>query len=241
MKNLKFLSALVVAGGVFFAGAMSTTTALAADPDSGGKGTNTQPADQGKDKEKEKKLAAKGAKIGDPAPAFTLTDTDGKTVKLADFKGKIVVLEWFNPGCPYIHKHHDPEIGNMTFNKLYSEYNSKDVVFLAINSSAKGMEGNGKDVNAKAKGDYKMEYPILLDEDGTVGRAYGARTTPHVFIIATDGTLAYNGAIDNSTDPKKAGDKNYAKVALDELLAGKKVSTSETKPYGCGVKYAKKS
>jgi peroxiredoxin len=225
MKSMKFIAALMVAGGVALAGTLSTQQAFAADPDS------SKSAQPGK-----KDKAPAGATVGSEAPAFTLTDTDGKSHNLSDFKGKIVVIEWFNPECPFIVKHHKV---NPTFNNLFSEYNSKGVVFLAINSSAKGKQGNGKDLNAKMKTDYKMEYPILMDEDGKVGMAYGAKTTPHVFIIGTDGKIAYNGAIDNNTDVKKAGDKNYAKMALDEMLAGKPVTTAETKPYGCSVKYAK--
>lgn len=226
MKNMKFVAALLIAGGVALAGTLSTTQAFAADP---------EPSKGDKGKADHKNDAKPGA-VGSTAPAFTLTDTDGKSHALADLKGKIVVIEWFNPECPFIVKHHKV---NTTFNNLFSEYNSKGVVFLAINSSAKGKQGNGKDLNAKMKTEYKMEYPILIDEDGAVGTAYGAKTTPHVFIIGTDGKIAYNGAIDNSTDVKKAGDKNYAKMALDEMLAGKPVSTTETKPYGCSVKYAK--
>jgi peroxiredoxin len=229
MKSMKFIAALIVAGGVALGGALTSTQTFAAEPDPS---KDAQPGK--KDKKDEGKSA--GATVGSQAPAWTLTDTDGKTHSLSDFKGKIVVIEWFNPECPFIVKHHKV---NMTFNNLFSEYNSKNVVFLAINSSAKGKQGNGKELNVEMKKEYKMEYPILIDEDGKVGTAYGAKTTPHVFIIGTDGKVAYNGAIDNNTDVKKAGDKNYAKMALDEMLAGKSVTTSETRPYGCSVKYAK--
>ena len=230
MKSMKFIAALMVAGGVALAGTLSSTQAFGADPEPG----KQHQGDKGKSDHKDE---AKPGAVGSTAPTFTLTDTDGKTHNLADLKGKIVVLEWFNPECPFILKHHKV---NTTFNNLNSEYNSKGVVFLAINSSAKGKQGNGKSLNAEKKSEFKMEYPILIDEDGKVGMAYGAKTTPHVFIIGTDGTIAYNGAIDNSTDPKKPGDKNYAKLALDEMLAGKAVTTTQTKPYGCGVKYAAK-
>lgn len=232
MKSMKWMAALVVAGGIAFAGTLSSTTAYASEPD---KGKSTDSGKKDKDKKDDSKGSA-GA-VGSAAPAFTLTDTDGKTVNLSDFKGKIVVIEWFNPDCPFIVKHHKV---NTTFNDLVTEYNSKNVVFLAINSSADGKQGAGKEHNAKMKTEYKMSYPILLDTDGKVGKAYGAKTTPHVFIIGTDGNIAYNGAIDNNTDAKKAGDKNYAKLALDEMLAGKAVSTTETKPYGCSVKFAGK-
>lgn len=195
--------------------------------------------DKSQDDEKSKNKPAEGAaEVGKPAPAFTLTDTDGTTVNLADVvKGgtKIVVLEWFNPGCPFILKHHKD---NKTFNDLYAKYHEKGVEFFAINSGAKGMQGYGKEANRQAKTDFALPYPILLDESGDVGHAYGAKTTPHVFIIAKDGTVAYKGAIDDDNS-MKVGKTNYAAKALDELLAGTSVTTPETKPYGCGVKYAK--
>lgn len=237
MKTFKLFASLVVAGGLAL-GAVSMP--VQAEP-----AKTTQPAPdatQGHKKDGMKKDKDKGtnseasAKIGQPAPAFELTDTDGKTVKLEDYKGKVVVLEWYNPECPFIVKHHKT---NKTFNTLNTEYSSKGVVFLAINSSAKGMEGAGKELNAKMKKEFGLEYPVLLDEAGTVGRAYGAQRTPQVFVIDKAGTLAYKGAIDNNDDRSKAGDKNYVKAALDEILAGKPVSNAETKPYGCSVKYAK--
>ncbi|MBL8999731.1 MAG: thioredoxin family protein [Phycisphaerae bacterium] len=184
--------------------------------------------------DKKDKKKAETAKIGESAPEFALKDTAGKTVSLADFKGKIVVLEWFNADCPFIVKHHK---NATTFNDLHTKYNGKGVVFLAICSSAEGNQGSGVERNAKAKTDFKMEYPILMDADGKVGKTYGAKTTPHCFVIAADGKLVYNGAIDDdkSTDP--AGKTNYVAKAIDELLAGKPVSTPTTKPYGCSVKY----
>jgi peroxiredoxin len=177
---------------------------------------------------------AEGAAIGQAAPAFKLTSTDGKEVSLSDYKGKIVVLEWFNPECPYIVKHHKI---NTTFNDLHKKYAGKDVVMLAINSSADGKQGSGKETNVKAAKDFKMEYPILLDPKGEVGKAYGAKTTPHCFVIGKDGVLAYAGAIDDDKSPETAGKTNYVAKAVDELLAGSSVSTASTKPYGCGVKY----
>lgn len=187
------------------------------------------------EKKSEKSESNEKAKVGEIAPTFSLTDTDGNNVDLATVgKDKVVVLEWFNPGCPFVVKHHEK---NNTFASLNADYASKGVVFLAINSGAKGKEGNGVEANKTAKKDWKIAYPILLDESGVVGRTYGAKTTPHVFIIGKDGKLAYNGAIDNNTDATKAGDKNYARLALDEILAGKPVTTAETKPYGCSVKY----
>ncbi|MBL8763003.1 MAG: thioredoxin family protein [Phycisphaerae bacterium] len=181
-----------------------------------------------KDVKKEQKVAT--AKVGETAPDFTLTDTDGKTVSLAEWtkSGNTVVLEWFNPGCPFIVKHHEK---NPTFANLSKEFKDKKVAFLAINTGA------SKADLAKAKKDWNIAYPVALDTDGKVSKMYGAKTTPHCFVIAADGKLVYSGAIDNDSDMAKAGDKNYVKAALDEILAGKKVTTAETKPYGCPVKY----
>lgn len=191
--------------------------------------------DQG-DKDHGKKDEKAAAKIGEPAPALALKDTDGKDHTLAEHTkaGEIVVIEWFNADCPYIKKHHEI---NKTFNDLHTKYSGKKVTFLAVNSSAAGKEGSGLERNKKAKADYALAYPILLDESGEVGRAYGARTTPHVFIVGADGKLAYAGAIDDDNDPKTPGKVNYVAKALDEMLAGKPVSTTTTRPYGCGVKY----
>jgi peroxiredoxin len=229
MKNAKYLAALIVTGAVALSGALVSTQALARDD---GKKPGAAHMDK---KDKDKKHDKAGGEVGSMAPAFELKDTDGNTVKLSDFKGKVVVIEWFNPECPFIVKHHKTFT---TFNTLHDDYKSRDVVFLAINSSAKDKQGYGLDLNKTKKTEYKMSYPILLDESGQTGKAYGAKTTPHVFVIDTEGKIAYNGAIDNNDNPNKAGDKNYVKMALDEVLAKKPVTTSSTKPYGCGVKYA---
>jgi peroxiredoxin len=183
--------------------------------------------------EKAEKKADK-AKVGELAPNFKLSCTDGKEVTLESLKGKIVVIEWFNPDCPFIVKHHKT---HTTFNDLAAKYKGKDVVMLAINSSAEGKQGSGKERNAKAKTDFKMEYPILMDTDGKIGRAYGARTTPHVYVIDAKGVLAYAGAIDDDDSVDTAGKTNYAANAVDALLKGESVAKAETKPYGCSVKY----
>lgn len=170
------------------------------------------------------------AKVGQAAPAFTLSDHAGKQVSLADHAGKIVVLEWFNEGCPVVVRHYEAD----TMNKLCEKYKEQDVVWLAVNSTA----GNKAESNKKAAESWKMKHQILSDADGKVGKMYGAKTTPHMFIINKDGTLAYAGAIDD--DPNgRMGEKatNYVAKALDELIAGESVSTAETKAYGCSVKY----
>ena len=223
-KNvLTLLSAGVIA--LAFAGAPS---ALAQSKPAKAAETPKQPEVK---KESGKKVEA--AKVGDKAPAISLFDTEGKEHTLASLAGKIVVLEWFNPDCPVVKNYH---ASNKTVNELYSTYSKKDVVFLAINSGAAGEQGSGKDRNAKARKDYALEFPILLDETGTTGRAYGAKATPTAVIIGKDGTIAYWGAIDDDSNTGK-GKTNYVAKALDELLAGKPVSTKETKATGCAVKY----
>jgi peroxiredoxin len=175
---------------------------------------------------------------GQPAPEFTLTDSNGKSHKLSDFKGKFVVLEWLNHGCPFVIKHYGS--GNMQ--GLQKEYTGKDVVWLSIASSAPGKQGNmsPEDANKAKEEKGSASTAVLLDEDGTVGRLYDAKVTPHMFVVNPEGTLIYMGAIDDvkSTDAADiAGAKNYVKQALDEAMAGKPVSEPTTAAYGCGIKY----
>ena len=177
------------------------------------------------------------ASVGQPAPAFAVTDLSGKAVNLADFKGKTVVLEWHNFGCPFVQKHY--RSNNMQ--ALQKKYGS-DVVWLAVNSTHKGatdwMEPGPLTAELNKFGAKPAAY--LVDEPGTMGRAYGAKTTPHMYIIDPTGKLVYNGAIDDkrSTNPEDVKtSKNYVAAALDELKAGKPVSVASTTPYGCTVKY----
>jgi len=179
-------------------------------------------------------VAGPGVDVGDTAPAFTLSDSAGNSVSLADFKGKIVVLEWVNPDCPFVKRHYqEGTMKNLT--SAYSE--SMDVVWLTINST-NYMDAAANAAFAKKEG---ITWPILVDQDGTVGHAYGAATTPHMFVIDAEGTVVYNGAIDD--DPRgnmETGARtNYVSDALNDIAAGKTVSTPETKPYGCSVKYKK--
>jgi peroxiredoxin len=181
----------------------------------------------------EQKMTEK-AKIGAPAPAFSLQDTGGKTINLADYSGKIVVLEWVNPECPYVRRHYNLK----TMTTLADKNKDKDVVWLAV---ATGNTANAEKLKSFAEKD-SIGYPILLDPDGTVARAYGAKTTPHMFIIDKEGKLAYAGGIDNKPNgnpeaPLADGTTNYVDKALSELEAGTAVSTPETKSYGCSVKY----
>jgi peroxiredoxin len=179
-----------------------------------------------------------GARVGQPAPDFTLPDLDGKPVRLADFRGKVVVLEWFNPGCPYVKAAHTR--GSLA--DAAARAAKQGVVWLAINSGAPGKQGTGVATNRAAQADWKMAHPILLDEPGAVGRAYGATNTPHLFVIDASGKLAYRGAVDNSPDGERGAPQGgalveYAAVAVADLLAGRPVQVASTKAYGCSVKY----
>jgi peroxiredoxin len=182
--------------------------------------------------------AAAGLEPGDKAPGFTLTDTEGVQHTLQDYldDGQTVVLEWFNPDCPFIKKHH---ANHRTMNETFTAVMDSDVVWLAINSSAVGNQGYGLQRNQKAVQEYEMPFPVLIDASGEVGLAYGAKTTPHMFIITADGVVAYTGAIDDDRSADKLGETNYVAVALEEIKSGNEVSTPATQPYGCSVKYAK--
>ncbi|MBU2502336.1 thioredoxin family protein [bacterium] len=181
--------------------------------------------------------ALAGVVPGDKAPDFTLTDTAGETHTLSAYlaEGKTVVLEWFNPDCPFIKKHHQD---HRTMDETAAAYKDQGVVWLAINSGAEGKQGAGLERNKKAFKDFKMSFPVLLDPDGTVGRAYGAKKTPHMFIVTREGAVAYMGAIDDDAGVQAPGKTNHVVAALDEILGGKPVTVSETESYGCSVKYA---
>ncbi|MBE0567567.1 MAG: redoxin domain-containing protein [Krumholzibacteria bacterium] len=178
-----------------------------------------------------------GVVPGDKAPDFTLTDTAGQTHSLAALlaDGKTVVLEWFNPDCPFIVKHHKT---HKTMDQTLAAVKDQGVVWLAVNSGAEGKQGAGLERNRKAVEDFAMTFPVLLDADGEVGKAYGALTSPHMFVIAKDGTVAYAGAIDDNRSADTLGQTNYVAEALAAVLAGQPVATAESKPYGCSVKYA---
>ena len=183
-------------------------------------------------------LAADAA-VGQPAPDFALRDLEGKTVKLGDLKGKVVVLEWFNPGCPYVVASHTK--GSLV--DAAAKLAKGDVVWLAVNSAAPGKQGHGVELNREAARKWSLAHPILLDEDGKVGKAYGATNTPHMFVIGKDGKLAYKGAIDNSPDGERGSPQGgtlveYVTAALADVQAGRPVKTAATKASGCGAKYA---
>jgi len=176
---------------------------------------------------------ASGAAVGKPAPDFTLTDSSGHELSLADLEGKVVVLEWLNPDCPFVQRHYREG----TMKRLEAAYADKGVVWLTVNSTHY-MDAKVSAAFAEAQ---EIDWPILIDQDGTVGRAYGAQTTPHMFVIDGRGTVVYAGAIDDDPRGSKPAVErtDYVAQALDEVLAGKPVATPETKPYGCSVKYAK--
>lgn len=178
-------------------------------------------------------------KAGKTAPDFTLKDVKGQAYTLSEItkQGKIVVLEWFNPDCPFVKKHHK---ANKTMAKTFAKYKDKDVVWVAINSGAPGKQGYGADRNKRAIEQYGIHYPVLLDESGDVGRLYKAKTTPHMFVIDKSGNIVYEGAIDNDRARKKLGSVNYVDAALEATLAGKSVKDAVARPYGCSVKYGKK-
>lgn len=213
MKHTLTLAALFLAAGC--GSSTSGDTTPNTDPTATEDSTEATPtettAEQGKD--------------------FTLTDANGNEVSLADYQGKTVVLEWFNPGCPYIVYAH----GEGPLKTMPSEVTTGgEVAWLAINSG-KTAEA---EMNQKAITDWGMEVPVLLDPTGSVGKAYGAKSTPHMFILDGDGEVVYQGALDNAPRGEKDGEYvNYVKQALDEIAAGSQVSMAETQSYGCGVKY----
>jgi len=183
---------------------------------------------------------AQAQKIGEPAPDFQATDSNGQAHKLSEYRGKFVVLEWHNNGCPYTRKHY--ESGNME--RLQKEWTARGVIWFTVISSAPGQQGY---VTAQQENDYMKKMnaaptAALLDPSGDVGKLYAAKTTPHMFVINTNGVLIYDGAIDSKATTDQADiatSTNYVSQALDEAMAGKPVSTPTSRPYGCSVKYAR--
>lgn len=180
--------------------------------------------------------AAQPAQVGQPAPAFTLSDTEGKAHTLADYAGKTVVLEWFNPDCPFVKYAHGP--GGPLASQPAAAI-EQGVVWLAVNSGAAGKQGAGLERNVAARTEYAMAYPVLMDESGAVGKLYGARTTPHLYIIDPGGVLVYAGALDNAPLGEAEGGTrtDHVSAALAALAGGQPLPVAETKPYGCSVKY----
>ena len=183
-------------------------------------------------------VSALAVRVGEPAPDFTSVDSNGKSQRLSDYKGKYVVLEWHNQGCPYTKKHY--ESGNMQ--RLQKEWTAKGVIWLTVISSAPGTQGF---VTPSQENDYVKQVgavptAVLMDPGGSLGHLYGAKTTPHMYIVDPSGTLIYNGAIDDHPTSDQSdikSSKNYVSTALGEAMAGKPVTDSATRPYGCSVKY----
>ena len=209
---------IAIAGAVVLASAIGASLTMAPNAKSGVPGLNVEP--------------------GEAAPSFALTDTNGKTHNLADYKGKYVVLEWLNYGCPYVQTHY--ESGNMP--ELQKKWTKQDVVWLSVVSSAPGKQGHMESaaMNAHTKKVGGAGTAVLMDPAGQVGKSYGAKTTPHMFVIDPKGNVIYAGGIDSKAVSKPQEDSsvtNYVSQALTESMAGKEVSVKKARPYGCGVKY----
>jgi peroxiredoxin len=179
------------------------------------------------------------ARLGAPAPDFTLSDSNGRSVSLADFKGKTIVLEWTNHECPYVRKHY----GGQNMQALQKKWTGKGVVWLTVISSHPGAQGFVHGLEANKLTDERGAAPtaVLLDPKGGVGRSYGAQVTPHMYVISGDGALVYMGGIDDKPstrleDLKTA--RNFVDAALSEVVAGKPVSVKTSRPYGCTIKYS---
>lgn len=184
-------------------------------------------------------LAQAAAVPGEPAPAFSVKDAKGKVHTLTDYKGQWLVLEWFNKDCPYVKKHY----GSNNMQSLQETYTAKDVKWLTVISSAEGKQGYETPESAKKVAEshnLAASAPFLLDVSGELGRAYDAKTTPHIFIINPQGTVVYAGAIDDNSSANPAvipDSHNYVAAALDQALAGEPIAVAATRPYGCSVKY----
>ncbi|MFP4599715.1 MAG: redoxin domain-containing protein [Persicimonas sp.] len=178
----------------------------------------------------EEKEPAK-ATVGEPAPDFELVDEAGESHKLSDYEGKTVVLEWFNPGCPYVVRHHEEDKTMSSSREAVGE----DVVWLAVDSTRADEKKDSKEYKEK----WEIDYPVLQDADGEVGKLYTAKTTPHMYVIDKDGTLRYSGAIDDDPRGKKEIDErtNHLTEAVNAVQEDEEVAQKETKPYGCSVKY----
>ena len=182
--------------------------------------------------------AAFAASAGQAAPDFSVTDSTGKAVHLSDYKGKFVVLEWTNPECPFVRKHYD----SANMQTLQKEWGAKDVVWLSVNSTSRSSfeYKTGAQMNSWMQAQGAAQKAVLIDSDSATGRQYAAKTTPHMFVVDPKGQIVYAGAIDDKRSARPEDVKtsnNYVRLALTEAMAGKPVSTPNTTPYGCSVKY----
>ncbi len=174
---------------------------------------------------------AAGPSVGEPAPALELSDESGAVHALSDYAGKLVVLEWTNPGCPFVQRHYRSD----TMEQLSRAYPDSELVWLAVNSTHDNTPADTR----KWKAEQGFDYPTLQDPKGTVGRAYAARMTPHMFVIDPRGTLVYQGAIDDDPHGRSDAPVNYVQNALAALRQKGTPDPSQTEPYGCSVKYAR--
>lgn len=186
-------------------------------------------AEQPEEAAEETEAAPEVATVGAPAPDFTLTDQAGTEHSLSQHRGKIVVLEWINPECPYVQRHYQSK----TMTTLAKSFADQNVVWLAIDSSASVKP----EASEAWRQEHEIAYPILQDPEGTVGRLYAARTTPHMYVIDAEGTLRYAGGIDDDPRGRSESPTNYVDGALRALTAGEDVPTQTSEPYGCTVKY----
>ena len=211
------------------------TKSKAPAPDTKAKGEETKAGAHGGESEA---APVASATVGKPAPDFTLTDLDGTAHSLSQYAGKTVVLEWFNPQCPFVKYAH----GEGPLLDMAAKETAKDVVWLSINSGGPGRQGHGVEASRAGVAEFGMKNPVLLDEDGAVGHAYGAKKTPHMFVVSPNGTLAYAGGLDNAPMgvPNEGERVDYVGAALADVRAGNPASTAESAAYGCSVKYAKK-
>lgn len=233
MKLKLLLTTLVLTLSIFFAACATDSVANSPAPNVDKTATTISESKELSVNNVNSNTTSAGPTLGAPAPTFSLEDQDGKKVSLSDFSGKIVVLEWINPDCPFVKRHYEAKTMTTTANK----YKDKNVVWLAVNTT----HYMAKDKYKEWIKTHNLSYPILDDHEGAVGRMYGAKTTPHMFIIGKDGKLVYQGGVDddNSGDKGKSA-VNYIDQALAELTADKAVSVATTRPYGCSVKYAQK-
>jgi peroxiredoxin len=214
----------------------ATTTDATAEPAKESTPTisaNDKPAEQGAAQtppaDKKQEEAVTVATVGKPAPDFTLKDQEGKEHKLSALKGKVVVLEWTNPNCPYVVRHYKAD----TMIKAHKELGPDEIAWMAIDSSQSVTPEESKKWR-EAEG---FDYPVLQDAEGAAGKLYGAKTTPHMFVIDKEGVLRYAGAIDDNAREDVEAPRNYVIEAVKSLKEGKALEVSETKPYGCSVKY----
>lgn len=228
MKSALLLSSIVLV-------ACSSSPAPAPAASSGTANSATAPTTTAA---KPPKVGSGTAAVGQPAIDFELTDAEGKPFHLADHKGKTVVLEWFNPGCPFVKYAH----GEGPLKTMAADEIKNDVVWVAVNSGAPGKQGAGVDASREGATTFGMTHPILIDETGAVGRAYAAEKTPHMFVIDPAGTLVYAGALDNAPIGEVDGGGafvNHVTAALADVRAARPVAAPKTNAYGCSVKYDK--